>query len=126
MPMLTALIIALMPFVTLAVLLLISTRLARVRAARLTSQVALTDAIHRELGAVVAPVIEPRAWRRPRLRIAVPFESPALVGRVVALADEALRGERAGSTEIVLVPQRQSGAAAEGCFTRVPRWCLRE
>ena len=103
--------IALVPFVSVAILLLIVTHLGRVRTARLRRQVALTEAIHRELGAVVAPVIEPRAWRRPRLRIAVPFERPAVVARVVALAEEALSGGPAGPREIVLVRQSHPTAA---------------
>lgn len=105
---LIAVLVALVPFVIVIGLLAFSTRLERARAARMARQVAVTDAIHRELGAVVAPVLEGRAWQPQRLRIAVPFDRPALVARVLALAQEVLAGP-GRRLEIVLVPQAGRG-----------------
>lgn len=72
-------------------------------------QVMLTDAIHRELGAVVAPVVEKRMFGRWQVRFAVPVERPTVVGRIVAIADDVLGGERmaAGGLRIILTPQTE-------------------
>jgi hypothetical protein len=53
--------------------------------------VAVTDALDRELGPVVAPVVRGRRWRAQELRITVPLEGAAIVGRVLR-AWEATRG----------------------------------
>jgi hypothetical protein len=108
MSILIASLVALVPFAIVVGLLVVSTRVERARTARLARQTAVTDAIHRELGAVVAPVLEARAWRPHRLRIAVPFDRPALVARVLALSQETLAGPER-RLEIVLVPQAGRG-----------------
>jgi hypothetical protein len=79
----------------------------RRRARVVARQVMLTDAIHRELGAVVAPVVEQGAFGRWQVRLSVPVERPALVGRVVAIAGDVLGAERsaAGGLRIVLTPR---------------------
>jgi hypothetical protein len=51
--------IAVIPFLAVWALLVVSRRVAEAREARVARQIALTDAIHRELGAVAAPEV----WR---------------------------------------------------------------
>ena len=96
----------LLPAAFVAAVLLAVGRIERARDARIARQVAVTDAIHRELGAVVAPLVKRRFGRDWRVEIAVPFESPAIVGRVVAIAHRVMReaGER-GRLELVLAAQ---------------------
>ncbi|MBI2014547.1 MAG: hypothetical protein HYS77_03270, partial [Candidatus Rokubacteria bacterium] len=53
-------------------------------------QIAVTDAIHGELGAVVAPVVTRRLGGAWEVRIPVPFDRPALVERVLAIAHRTL------------------------------------
>ena len=64
--------IALVPFTAVLALLWVSGWIERRREMALARQIELTDAIHRELGAVAAPTVHPGArgsWRVvPRLR----------------------------------------------------------
>lgn len=94
-----------LPVTGLIGLLLMVGGLERAREARIARQVALTDAIHRELGALVAPVVEHRVGRGWRVVIAVPFERPALVGRIVAIAQAAMRRGGVSTFEIALTAQ---------------------
>ena len=98
----TVLVVVALPMAGLAMLLLVVGRRERAREALIARQVAVTDAIHGELGAVVAPVITRGAGRGWRVAIAVPFESPAIVGRVVAIAHAAMLRDGASDLEIVL------------------------
>jgi hypothetical protein len=104
MTLIAATAVTLVPFLAVVVLLLMARSLERRRAERMARQVAVTDAIHRELGAVVAPTVDKPVLGPWRLRIPVPFERPALVARVLAAAHPALPGP----VQIVLVP-RPSG-----------------
>jgi hypothetical protein len=102
----TVVLAVIVPATLLVALLLAVGRTERARDARIARQVAVTDAIHRELGAVVAPVVRRRFGRDWRVEIAVPFESEATVGRVVSLAHAAM--VRTGvdrGIEIVLAAQ---------------------
>ena len=101
----TVLVVVALPLAGLAALLLLVGRRERAREARIARQVAVTDAIHGELGAVVAPVVTRGAGRGWRVAIAVPFESPAIVGRVVAIAHAAMLRDGAAELEIVLTAQ---------------------
>lgn len=102
---LATIVAVMLPASFVAALLLAVGRMERARDARIARQVAVTDAIHRELGAVVAPVVK-RRFGRDRVEIAVPFESPAIVGRVVAIAHAAmLRTGVSHGIEIVLASQ---------------------
>lgn len=75
------------------------------REERYSRQITVTDAIHRELGPIVAPVVEKHPWGPWRVRIAVPFDRPAVVCRVVDVAQQSLDALRVKPCEIVLLPQ---------------------
>ena len=101
----TIVVAVVLPMSLLVALLLAAGRIERARDARIARQVAVTDAIHRELGAVVAPVVK-RRFGHDRVEIAVPFESPPIVGRVVAIAHAAmLRTGASRGIEIGLTAQ---------------------
>ncbi len=74
-------------------------------------QIALTDAIDGELGAIVSPVMKRPFWGPWQLRIAVPFARPAAVGRILALAHEVLSVADRMSPDryqIVLTPKQDA------------------
>jgi hypothetical protein len=79
---------ATIPFLTVAALLYVSEYLQRRERVRVTRQIAVTDAIHRELGATAAPVVE-RDWRGGwTVSVAVPFEQQGMVAAVARIAYE--------------------------------------
>lgn len=101
----TFVVVVIMPASLVVAALLAVGRMERARDARIARQVAVTDAIHRELGAVVAPVVTGRL-ACDRVEIAVPFQSPAIVSRVVAIAHATmLRTGGSRRFEIVLAAQ---------------------
>ncbi len=86
----------------------------RRRQEAIARQIAITDAIHRHLGAVVAPTVEPSLTGPWRLAIATPFGRPDVIAAVVEIAHHAARAfERRAALavrpmEIVLTPQEDS------------------
>ena len=71
----------------------------------ITKQIAVTDALHRRFGAVVAPVVRPRG-RGWEIAVAVPFERPAVVAGVLTSVDEVF-----GRAPYAVVLQRQAPPA---------------
>jgi len=98
----------------------------RTRREAVRRQIAVTDAIHAALGAVVAPVVHRRLWGPWRLAIAVPFDRPDTVKRVIEVAYTAFDAPertKAGRFELVLSPQdkpvpRRDRAAIAACRAR--------
>lgn len=71
-------------------------------------QIALTDAIDGQFGAMVAPVVKRPLWGPWQIQIAVPFARPAAVGKILEVAHEVLSvADRMnpGRYEIVLTPK---------------------
>ena len=99
--------VVVIPPALVVTLLLFSDHVQRAGADAVARQIAVTDAIHRELGPVVAPVMRRSGWRAWELRMAVPLERPNLVGPVLAVAHQALARYRPASrrVRIVLVPR---------------------
>jgi hypothetical protein len=103
-------VIALFPIGLILALLQLSTWRQRMRLTEIAQQIAVTDAIHAALGAVVSPVVRKKLWRGWRLTIAVPFDRPDTVRHVVDAASRAFgpaERTRPGRFEIVLTPQEQ-------------------
>ena len=96
--------ITLSPLLAVGVLLELAARRDRRRQAGIARQIALTDAIAGELGAIVAPVVKPALWGPWQVRIPVPFSRPLTVARILAIAHGSLAGSPDGY-EIVLVSQ---------------------
>lgn len=122
---LLAAVVVVFPFTMVLALLLLVRRAERRRDEAIARQVRLTDAIHRDLGAVVAPFVTRGRRGRWRVSIAVPFERPALVSAVLDIVHGAFR-ER---FDLVLTPRERrprretrggelSGAGAR----RSPSW----
>ena len=71
-------------------------------------QIALTDEIHRELGAAAAPFVRERARGGWQVRVAVPLDSPPTVAAIVGIIQAfftARDGAAATALEIVLTPR---------------------
>ena len=100
----------LLPVAMFTAALLLSTWRARTRPLAIARQIAVTDAIHGELGAIVSPVVRHRLWGRWQLMIPVPFDDLDTVTQVVRTAYgafDALERTKPGRFEIVLSPQEQ-------------------
>ena len=115
-----AVIVALTPFAALLAALVWTNRRERLRGDVHARQVALTDSIHERLGAVAAPVVR-RRRRGWQVRVAVPFERPALTEALLAIVMESF-----GSPEIVLTRQLDTRvpkpADASGARRESPSW----
>ena len=115
-----AVIVALTPFAALLAALAWTNRRERLRGDVHARQVALTDSIHERLGAVAAPVVR-RRRRGWQVRVAVPFERPALTEALLAIVMESF-----GSPEIVLTRQLDTRvpkpADASGARRESPSW----
>ena len=98
--------VATAPFVVVFALLAWANDRERRRREALARQIALTDNVHQRLGAVAAPLVR-RRRRGWQVRIAVPFERPAMTEAVLAIVVEAFapRGCDQRSLEIVLTRQ---------------------
>src|SRR3989475_5080494 len=105
---LAVVVVTLFPLAVVLTPLLLASRVERRRAAVIARQVELTEAIHRDLGAVVAPFVTRRPGGQWRVRIAVPFERPAVVEAVLAV------GHRTVPERFDLVLTPQEGAAPPG------------
>ena len=102
--------IALFPFALLIAALKLSTWRQRTRLDEIARQIAVTDAIHAELGAVVSPVVRRTLGRGWRLTIPVPLDRPDTVTQVVSAADGVFsepERTRLRRFEIVLTPQER-------------------
>jgi hypothetical protein len=88
MTILPGLMVAATPFLVVGGLLWLARGLSRRREARLARQIALTDAIHRELGAAAAPEVQ-QGWTGAwTVKMAVPLERAALVGALTRITHE--------------------------------------
>lgn len=110
MLLLQGVVLASLPVIGVFAILAFATWRDRRREEARSRQIEVTDAIHRRLGAVVAPTVAPRAWGPWRLTIPVPFERPEVVASVVDIAHGALATAR--PTDIVLTPQEEHRACA--------------
>jgi hypothetical protein len=94
-----------LPALALGGLLALVTRWQRARARVIEQQIALTDAIHAELGAVAAPVVVKPVFGPWRVTFAVPFGRPALVERLVVITSRVLASASPAGVRIVLMPR---------------------
>ena len=92
----------------LAGLLVVAGRVQHARAQRVARQIAVTDAIHRELGAVVAPVVTRHGRHRWTVAVTAPFDRPLALGRMLAIAYDVMAAD-------------QSSAAPQVSFVLRPR-----
>jgi hypothetical protein len=104
-----SLMVALLPIALLVAALQLSSWRQRVRLAEIARQIAVTEAIHAALGAVVSPVVRRTLWGGWRLAIPVPLDRPDVVVQVPDAASVAFSAAERTSPrfEIVLTPQEK-------------------
>jgi hypothetical protein len=104
-----SLMVALLPIALLVAALQLSSWRQRVRLAEIARQIAVTDAIHAALGAVVSPVVRRTLWGGWRLAIPVPLDRPDVVVQVLDAASVAFSAAERTSPrfEVVLTPQEK-------------------
>ena len=107
---LTALVVLAIPFLAVSALLVLAERREDRRQLARDRQIALTDAIHWELGAVVAPTVTRRPGGGWRVSIAVPLERPAVVADILRVTACHFAAEKtAERLEIMLTPDSSRG-----------------
>jgi hypothetical protein len=103
-----AMTVIMVPFLVTAALLILCGRLQQRRARRAARQVEVTDAIHRELGAVVAPSLTRGTRGGYRLILPAPLEHASVVASALAIVHRVVGGwdaEEIRHMEIVVVPR---------------------
>ena len=107
----TAVILAvlLVPAAALVGLMLALEARQRARDAVAARQIMLTDAVHAELGAIVSPVVEKRAFGPWRVVFAVPEGRPREIGRLMAITERVV-GSQLRNVQVVFT--RRAPAAA--------------
>ena len=103
------------PMAAIVIALVLVERRQRQRLDAIARQIALTDAIHRQFGAVVAPTVERRLWGRWQVVIPVPLERAEIVPALLALARQAVPPCVQASPRafrIIFTPPAEAPAAA--------------
>lgn len=97
------------PLLVLVGLLASADRLRRRRQRVIARQVAVTDAIHREFGAVVAPVVSKRLGGPWTVLMTLPPERWAMAGSLAAIAHQVVStgDRRNGCVRVVLTPPKE-------------------
>ena len=87
----TTIMIALLPFLAVWALLELSRRIQRRREERVARQIALTDAIHRELGAAAAPEVTRSLGGTWIVSMRLPLHREVTVGIITRLTQDVFR-----------------------------------
>jgi len=97
---------ALTPFLVVIALLQIANSVSARRELCVARQITLTDAIHRELGAVAAPVVSRRLGGAWLVRMAVPLDRPGTTAAIVRITERmfARDGDMGHPLRILLTP----------------------
>ena len=115
--------IALTPFLVVIALLRLAVFVSARREASLARQIALTNAIHRELGAVAAPVVSRRPGGGWLVSMAVPLDRPGTTAAIVRITEHMFtRTSDVDPLRILLTPaatRRVTGTSAGSSGRRV-------
>lgn len=103
-------VILLAPAALLVVLLLAVEGRQRARDEVVARQIMLTDAIHAELGAVVSPVVQKRAFRPWRVVFALPEERIRDMARLISITERVLGARLRSSGDLHIVFTRPASA----------------
>ena len=107
---LLAVLVATAPFTVVFGLLAWMNRRDRLQNDVRRRQIALTDAVHERVGAIVAPVVR-RFHSGWQVRIAVPFEHPAVTEALLPIVLETFASADRGYRQLQIVFSRQAPVA---------------
>jgi hypothetical protein len=114
--------IALTPFLVVITLLRLADLVSARREASLARQIALTNAIHRELGAVAAPVVSRGPGGGWLVSMAVPLDRPGTTAAIVRITERMFARDGVDPLRILLTPAATrpvAGASAGSSGRRV-------
>jgi hypothetical protein len=102
-----ALMVVVIPFLAVSALLTLVEKLQDRRDRTRDQQIALTDAIHWELGAVAAPTVGRRLRGGWRVSMAVPLDQPPVVAALLRVTGRHFSLDEGGAKglEIILTPR---------------------
>ena len=106
---------AVAPFAALVAVLVLIERRQQSRYDVIARQIALTDSIHRQFGAVVAPTVERTLWGRWQIVIPVPFGRSEILPTLLGLAQQVVPASVQKSPRrfrVVFTPQEAMPARA--------------
>ena len=106
-----SLLVALFPFGLLVAALKLSNWRQHVRLAEIARQITVTDAVHAELGARYAPVVEKHVFRPWRVIFPLSDGRTAEVGRLIAIATRVVGAELRSPSDLHIVFTRPVHAA---------------
>jgi hypothetical protein len=102
--------VLLSPVAILVALLMVVEARQRARARVIERQIMLTDAVHAELGAIVAPIVQKRAFKPWRVIFAMPAGHTRETGRLIAIAARVLADELRSPNDLHIVFTRPAAA----------------
>lgn len=112
--------IALTPFLVVIALLRLADFVSARREASIARQIALTNAIHRELGAVAAPMVSRRTGGGWLVSVAVPLDRPGTTAAIVRITERMFaRDGGVDPLRILLTPAATRPASAGSSGRRV-------
>jgi uncharacterized membrane protein len=100
--------VVVMPIALLAAILVLVERRQRSHWDVIARQIALTDSIHREFGAIVAPTVERKRRGRWQIVMAVPFGRSEILPVLLTLAQQVVppsAQQSPGRFRVVFTPQ---------------------
>jgi hypothetical protein len=118
---LIAIALILAPFGAIVACLVVAERVQRRRDDRYAHQIELTDAIHRELGAITAPFVRKRRDGRWLVSMTVPLDRPDTVATILRVTDRFFASDPArdgARYEIVLTGRGAESGSASGSTRR--------
>jgi hypothetical protein len=104
------LVVLLTPVIALVGLLMAVEARQRAQARVIARQIMLTDAVHAELGAVVAPVVKKRAFAPWRVIFAIPAGHTRDTGRLISIANRVFAEELRSPNDVHIVFTRPAAA----------------
>jgi hypothetical protein len=102
--------VLLSPVAVLVALLMAAEARQRARARVIARQIMLTDAVHAELGALVAPVVQKRAFKPWRVTFAMPAGHTRETGQLISIAARVLADELRSPNDLHIVFTRPAAA----------------
>jgi hypothetical protein len=105
-----ALAVLLSPVAVVVALLMVAEARQRARMRVIERQIRPTDAVHAELGALVAPVVQKRAFRPWRVIFAMPAGHTRETGQLIAITDRVLAEELRSPNDLHIVFTRPMAA----------------